>query len=234
MKLRRSDKSPLIFHLSLFIMASIIILFLTMRITPEEQEKYRQIMEEALSEQMPKEYQAKQQRSDIHRELLMTHKDSRTQTRLTAKRGILVLNQDANKPGFTEYLEGIACMMQEELYYQLPNGREFDRLADGSFVSRNKKTPLPHEEIAMLAPMQTIRYIQANEASLDYRTNLLKTKQMSFARYSAPGHELPLEIEGLSPELVGTAISAEVTFKDSGPEFHAKQLQVNIPNARVP
>lgn len=80
---------------------------------------------------------------------------------------------------------------------------------------------------------QLLRYIEAHEASYDYRTNFLTTQAMTFARYRIPGHQLPINLAGLSPTLTGKATSAKISFKESGPEFHAEQLQVHVPNARM-
>lgn len=197
-----SNKGLVVLHLFLLGLAITVILALTMEKGEREEQAYQAIASKTASEKASKEYQAEQKRSGIYREIFIQHKGQRLQIRMTAKEGVLTMFHDGKVGGFVEHLTDFECIMQEELYTE--NGR----------------------------PMQRLRMIKSNEAYYDFKANTLKTDKMSFARFTAPGYDLPQVVEHLTPILTGKAQSAEITLDEKGPKFHAYHLQVTIPQAR--
>lgn len=200
----RSDRTTVLFHLALFLMAFVATLVLTMRTTVGEQQEYRAIMAQATGENPTGIFEAHQKRDGIYRELLLPQNGSGLHVRMIADNGTITLRREEDAVVFIEHLENLSCLMQEELYYQ-----------EG-------------------APMQRLRLVEAAEASYNYKTNVLATEEMTFARFTAPGHDLPETAALMAPTLSGKANRAEITFKETGPAFHADHLKLTLPHARVP
>lgn len=198
----KSDRSVITFQLTLLAIAVTITLALTMRTGSEEKGEYEAIIMEAMNQNLPSQYRADQKREGIYRELFLVHGGKRLKTRITADNGILSLNQEGGAVGFTERLENLKCLMQEELFFE-----------DGH-------------------PMQRLRLVESRVAYYNYKTNTLTTNEMTFSRFTAPAHDLPVAEVLMTPTMTGRAASAIVTFEEAGPKFHAERLHVSLPQAR--
>lgn len=108
---RRSHRFFLVSQLFILALVTGGTLWHVMSVTPTERIEYAELMHPMNQTGAPIEYQSKQYRQDICRDIYT----NKLQTRLVATQGIMVYIQDAQKPGFVEELMQVECWMQEEI-----------------------------------------------------------------------------------------------------------------------
>lgn len=108
---RRRHRLFLIIQLLILALVSGSVLWHIIRVAPEERMEYRQLMQPSHLTGVPEEYQSRQYRKDICRDIYVGD----LQTRLIAAQGTLVFVQDEQEPGFVEELKQVECWMQEEI-----------------------------------------------------------------------------------------------------------------------
>lgn len=114
---RRSHRFFLMSQLFLLALIGGYTLWHVMSITPDERAEYHELISNVNQTNAPIEYQSKQYRQDICRDIYT----EQLQTRLVAAQGIMVYIQDTQKSGFVEELTQVECWMQEEIL-QTPAG----------------------------------------------------------------------------------------------------------------
>jgi hypothetical protein len=108
---RRSHRFFLMSQLFILTLVTLGTLFHVMSVTSSDREEYRELMHPVNQSGVPIEYQSKQYRQDICRDIYT----NKLQTRLVAAQGVMVYIQDTQKPGFVEELMQVECWMQEEI-----------------------------------------------------------------------------------------------------------------------
>lgn len=77
---------------------------------------------------------------------------------------------------------------------------------------------------------QTIRYMEAETADYYYQQEKLVAKNVKVLRYTLPGHELLLTLEGYKPLMKGHAESIEFIWKGNELRFSAEKLKATVQN----
>jgi hypothetical protein len=108
---RRSHRFFLVSQLLILALVAGGTLWHVMSVSSDERLEYHTLMQPMNQTGAPIEYQSKQYRQDICRDIYT----NKLQTRLIATQGIMVYIQDAQKPGFVEELMHVECWMQEEI-----------------------------------------------------------------------------------------------------------------------
>ncbi len=109
--------------------------------------------------------------------------------------------------------------MQDELFYHLSDGNK------GPF---RQSQLLPPSD---LIPMQAVRYLEAEKALFDYKTQHFVAEGVKLWEYLLPGHQLVARIEAETPAVMsGTAKSAEIKMDGKKFDFQATQMRVSIYN----
>ncbi|MCP5469058.1 MAG: hypothetical protein H7A36_00940 [Chlamydiales bacterium] len=102
---------------------------------------------------------------------------------------------DRGEVDVIEELEDVECLVQECLYYK-----------EG-------------------APMQTVRFLRAKEASYNYFAELFEATGVKMWTYELPGHEPPKSVGGLEPTLVGRAERVDLKLKGRAFDLNAHHFQ---------
>jgi hypothetical protein len=97
-----------------------------------------------------------------------------------------------------EQLGSVACIMQEELFYE--------------------------GEV----PMQKIRYLEAEHACYNYNTHLFVARDVKLWKYQLEGHTPPAKIEHINPLMRATANSVEFTLQGKKLDFIAHQMKASV------
>jgi len=183
-------------------------------------------------------YTATQQHRQTRKDFFFIQKGQRLQMQLISGDSELILDHHDEATEIVEKMRDVVCVMQEELYYLLSDGREFLLNKDGKIESRNGKeknlADVSQGDISKAIPMQLFRYLEADQALYYYQTERFEAKQAQISKYIAPGHQLINSVNGLDPLMTGMA--ASVAFKaDAGlPEFTAVKFKVilNMPASK--
>lgn len=128
------------------------------------------------------EYVSTQRREGVRKELYYNDEaQRRLQIKIHGKSSNLVFRRHDDRSQIVEMLKGVKFYMQEALFYRTPDGRE---------VSENLSL-----EYGPLVPMQTIRYVEADEASYNFHIENLEAVNAMVSRYCTVGHSLPEELD---------------------------------------
>lgn len=183
-------------------------------------------------ENQPAPYTAKQQHRHTHKDLWFVKAGQRLQLRLRSTDTDLVLDHQDDTTEVIEYMHGVTCCMQEELYYLLPDGKEVQRRPDGLFFTRHRNADDPTASIeingAILRPMQVIRYMEADAATYYYQTDRFTAENVKMSRFIAPGHSLVELSKDLKPFMSGVARSVEFSLVGNDLNFTAYHMKANF------
>lgn len=181
-------------------------------------------------------YTATQQHSQAHKDIWFMDNGQRLHLLLRSADTELILSHDDQETEVVENMINMTCFMQEELYYELPDGREVLRQPDGQFVLRHAKNAKETSELDIknLKPMQVIRYMQADKASYFYQAERLEAENVKISRYIAPSHILINSLDGLTPLLKGVARSIEFSLANREIKFTAHQFKALLHSTKRP
>ncbi len=121
----------------------------------------------------------------------------------------------------------VTGLVQHELYYVAPNGKEVIYNEEGILVFRDKK---PVDPGLKLLPKQHFRYFTANEALYDFHTGQLLAEECQFWTFTADGHEKVENPLSLVPEAEGEAkrMTFFVGSQDAKNQFSAEFIKVQF------
>lgn len=200
------------------------------RVSPTEVAAYHKLTtKDGKTQTTP--YSSKQQRLKVQKDVLFAQGQDRLQLRLNAEDSQLVLDHDKDTE-IIEHMNGVTCMMQEQVYWVLPDGREATLQSNGKLLIRNAD---PEEEISWLPkeakglkPMQVIRYLEADTASNHYKKDLFVAENVRISSYAVPGHHLVDKIDTKKPLMKGTAQAVEFSLSGRDLNFKAHQLKATL------
>lgn len=198
------------------------------RLDSKSMEEYSRLMSvfDPSADPEPISYQAKQNKSHLQKDIILIKNGEPLHLRLRARDSQLVYDQQPDGVQMIEKMHGVNCVMQEELYYILPDGREVVRHEKGIWKMRHTEASDPSSFVSLenmdLKPMQVIRYLEAEDAAYYYKDDLCIANEVSFSRYAHPGHDLvenfdsgKLLMDGIADK-IEFSLSAHLTFKVYG------------------
>ena len=227
-----------ILAINLVAFAAVFVFFMVSMTSPSSQqvEDYRQLMsraENSRKESKTTPYNAKQERNGILKQVFFMEGPNRQQLRLFATDAQLVFDHRSNdQTEIVENMKNVKCLMQEELFYQLPDGREAVAQADGRLLIKHAD---PKEADSWLSkdapglkPMQIVRYMEADRASYFYSTDKFVANQVNLSRHILPGHQMVLTIDKKSKPMMN-GIAETVEFSMSGQlNFKATNMKASF------
>lgn len=200
--------------------------------SPADKGEYWKLManaDPAHSEAPSSPYTAKQQHRQAHKDIWYNQKGQRLHMSLHSADTELVLDHHDNTTEVVEHMYGVKCYMQEELYYELPDGREVVYRADGQLrLRRGDSDAVILANDKELKPRQIIRYMEAATAAYYYNGDRFVADQVHISQFSAPGHVLIESIAGLKPLMSGLAKSAEFSLVGNDLNFTAHHLKARL------
>lgn len=171
-----------------------------------------------------------QARYGVKKEVFIASGPLRRLFELTAATSTLQVVSKNHHMRVLETFQDAQGLIQEELYYILPSGKEVVYDDAGVLVYRGNK-PLERDlDVSLMRPMQHFRYFIAREAVYDFHTNQLIAEGVRFWTYTAEGHSRVEDPMQLFPEAEGEA--SRMTFYVSGSgnqnQFSAEFLKIDI------
>jgi len=178
-------------------------------------------------------YAFQQHREGVAKDYWMNQKGQRLHLRLKSSDSDLVLEQSE----IIEKMQNVICMMQEELYYLMPDGREVIRHPSGRWLLRNgdqeENGSWISAESRELKPMQVMRYMESDSATYHYRKDRFIADQARIKRFKMAGHQLPESIVELKPMMVGSAQSVELSLLGPEKKLKAHKLKATFFSSEV-
>jgi len=203
--------------------------------SPEDATTYKRLLSglnERKNGPQSEQYEAKQKRVNVQKDILYMKDADRLQVRLTAADSRMVLDHHDGENNMIEHMNDMRCAMQEELYYVLSDGREAFLQENGQLLIRHSPPSQPESWIAKnhpgLKPMQIVRFIEAETASYYYKTEFLKAEDVNISRFSAEGHALMSPWEKKQLLMKGIAESMEFSLSDKTPNFKASEMKTTL------
>ncbi len=144
--------------------------------------------------------------------------------RLRSEKSDLFYDQSSEGTGIIEKLQNVRCLFREELYYLLSDGQEAVQ-KNGSYRLRNSEEEIEVDTNSMI-PMQTVRYIEADDAVYKITDNALTANKAHISLLQLPGHILP-EIGHILPDPKEKSYIGEmkIAMGEKGLEFFAREVQ---------
>lgn len=198
------------------------------RLDSEDIDNYHEIISIFDSSAQPQltAYQANQDKVQLQKDIVFTHKEQPLHLKLCAKSSRLIYERYHDRNEVVEKMNGVTCLMQEELYYIMPDGREVVIREGGKLRLRHADPSDAASWISPdtpdLLPMQMLRYLEADKAVYHYKDDLFAAEEVSFFRYTAPGHQIVdglthdrLLMEGIADK-IEFSLSSHLNFKAHG------------------
>jgi hypothetical protein len=149
----------------------------------------------ATLDQQTRLYKAKQERRGVSKYVSYVKDANRLYIKLESASSDIVLDHHDDITEIIEKLSDLHCVMQEELYYVLDDGRELIKKPNGQFLFRNANPSDTASWIAdidgyHLTPFQIIRTVEAKTASYYYKTDRVVANDVILSRFIFPGHQM--------------------------------------------
>lgn len=192
---------------------------------------YRQISESgapAVSSEMVTYSQ--QKRENVSKEIWYRAKPPMCM-HIESKLSELFFYQRSGRFEVIEQLSEVQAVIQEELFYSLPDGREAILQPNGKYLIKGGDPSLADswvEEGTDLTPMQTLRLIDAVHACYNYNTQLFLAQNVELKTFKVKGHQPLLSFDGETPEMSGKAQSVELLLKEGEMHFAAKGFKATF------
>lgn len=202
----------------------------------KQEDDYRQLMsraENSRKESKSTPYNAKQERTGVLKQVFFMEGPNRQQLRLFATDAQLVFDHRSNEQTeIVENMKNVKCLMQEELFYQLPDGREAVAQQDGRLLIKHADPKETESWLAKdtpgLIPMQIVRYMEAEKASYFYSNDKFVANQVNLSRHVLPGHQMVLTIDKKSKPMM-SGVAETVEFSMSGQlNFKATNMKASF------
>ncbi|MFZ0565506.1 MAG: hypothetical protein WAM28_04905 [Chlamydiales bacterium] len=222
-------KSHLIFTLAFLVVLSAALIHKILHIKKKDYETYQEL----LISSNPEEHEelSKQTRKGICKEIWYQDKTP-LHVHLESTDSELFFFSRDKQLNVIEQLEDIRCLVQEELYYLLPDGREALVQQNEELLIRGEDPTLEKSWISAsmpgLIPMQLVRYFEAEKAFYDYNTKLLVADEVKLWQYRLEGHHPPPSFKEHIPLMQGAAHSIEITLKEKKFDFKAHQMHATF------
>lgn len=112
--------------------------------------------------------------------------------RIECSNSKLLAMKEKEKYEVMEKMKGVKCLIQEELFYLLPDGRRAHFNEEGEVVVKEEgRELLLDPTLKTLIPMQEIRYVEAKEGYLSYSKLEFIGEEVTVYRYRLRGHTPP-------------------------------------------
>lgn len=202
------------------------------RIDDGDRVAYRKLSQSLDGTEVASAYTSKQQRRGLQKDLLYNDKGQRLQMRLRSAVAELALDHHDGKVDIVENMSGVTCYIQEELFYQLSDGREAVRQADGRLLIKHAKPEDQISWVSMDAPgveaMQVVRFFESDRASYYYKNGRLVAENVKVLRYLAPGHTIEEALQQKVLIMSGVASFAEFNLKEANNDGEKVTLRGNV------
>lgn len=132
-----------------------------------------------------------------------------------------------------EDFEKVHCLMQQELFYLLPDGREAVKNSSGRLLVRECDPRCEDSWISSslpgLIPMQILYLLTAEKAHYTYVSQIFEVEDVELWKYRVPGHESTFSPgEKALLFMHATADRAMIYLDEAAPSFTAEKLRGNV------
>lgn len=121
-------------------------------------------------------YASKQERKQVQKDLFFTRNNSKLHLYLISRAAELALDGQGGNFNVIEKMTDLACCLQEDLLYLMPDGSTVVKESDLTGKSA--------------VPVQKVLYFEADDASYSYQDELLVASNAKGSHYLAAGHAL--------------------------------------------
>jgi hypothetical protein len=174
---------------------------------------YQKVLERAnpaLPLETESTYKASQQKKRVQKAYWHSRGDQLLEGILTCSEAELVYEKEGEKQVIVEYMKGVRCLIQEELFYLSSNGKKTSSLP---------QNPEGYSE------QQAIRYLVADSAKYHYTSETLEAVNVDLWYYTAPGHKLFMTMPENQTVKKSRAASVTLSFIEKTLKFKAEKLQ---------
>lgn len=194
---------------------------------------FKKIAEEAVSPPLHKSFSSSSQtRKGITKNIRYQGKDSHFFHMKSDSSQLHFLNHQG-KIELKEDFEKVDCLMQQELFYLLPDGREVVKDASGRLILRDSD---PHEEDSWISssfpgliPMQTVYFLKAKLAHYTYVSQVFEARDVELWKYRLEGHDATFSPgEKALLCMHATADRTLIHLDEAAPTFQAEGLRGNV------
>jgi len=203
--------------LALLLAITILLIWKLGLISEDDREVYSELvsLSNLKSERNEKKepYKASQDRRNVVKEFFIQEGSERHLLRIESSKSSLSYAEQEAKKELVEHMEDLVCLMQEELYFLLP---------DGSKVHKGEVK----EELGV--PMQIIRRLEAASADYFYQTEDFTAQNVKLERFIVPGQSLEDPRERGELILSGEAQNVSLSLAGNGLKFHADHLKATV------
>lgn len=169
---------------------------------------------------------AEQERHDVRKEIWFRKEVKPLYIQITSRDSALFAFPDGNKVEVIEEMNHVRCLMQEELYYLLPDGREATYQSGGILTTKQGVTVDPR--MPGLVPMQQVRYMEAATASYNYNSQVFIGHDVKLWRYKIAGHTPVFDYSKEKPLMAGNAATVRFSLQGDDLSFEATRMQAQF------
>lgn len=149
---------------------------------------------------------AYQTREGVRKDIWTVENGQRMHYRIDSQSSILRLVPNDTKMELVENLQGIKCWMQDKLLFSNETGT---------------------------APLQQVRYLEANAGTYRYNTQQFDANSVSLFFLRLPGHTLTFDVGSKHAFLSGIAQDVSFSISDGTPQFKAQNFKASIKGSEL-
>jgi hypothetical protein len=168
-----------------------------------DEESYHQLISSASNGNGNQSYTTTQERQGVCKDIIFSDNGKRLQMRLRSEQSEMAMHRRDEHTEIVEHMSGVKCCLQENLIFLMPDGSEVDAFVDGA------------------QPVQVVLFLEADQASYNYKRDLFTAKTVNVIRYRAEGHVLDENAHPLKTMTSGIADSVEFSLAGQGTHFKA-------------
>jgi len=228
-------KRTVVASIVLFAIATLLVVLMTAPSSASERQAYHDL--EALANPKDPEladtpYSGSQKRTKGVKDIWYNETGQRLHFRISSTSSELSFRKNNEKAEIIEDMQGVICIMQEQLYYLLPDGKECIAGDAGQYSPRGASPAHAAQPLTInpeeLTPMQQFRYITAEDATYNYQTGLFIADQVKIGRYSTQGHDIPPDTKNSTTLMTGEARAITFSLAGENLNFRAEHLRATF------
>lgn len=229
-------KRPLYFFL--FLLLSLLILegILIWKTDQDDKEAYFNLItssdpQKNSQSELPKGA-ARQMRVESQKQLWNLSKTPPQKVKVESNASELFFNYDGQAIQVEEFMKGVICFFQQELFFVAPDHQEYLLQKNQRFLKRNGRDERVEDwwagPVEALEPKQRVRFLKMDEAIFNYQKSALTADKVKVIDYIANGHSLYGDLEKVETLMEGFADETTVVLSGETPTFEATRLKATF------
>lgn len=203
-------------------------------VTKKDYLEYERLLQSSNTLQKRESFFATQFRRHVIKEIWFGHQHP-LYVRIACDRSELIAFKEKEGIQTIEKMTHVKSLLQEKLFYLLPDGRKGVLDDEGLVVVKEAKGESKIDpSIKSLTPMQEVRYFEAEKGVCGYKNLDFIGEDVKMKKYRLKGHTPPLFFPNLTPLVTGEGKKVYFALKDKKIDLRLEAFETTFdPNEGI-